>query len=503
MTPVALAPFKALPVAQALTVAVLATAGDYLFFEQRAGINFAVFTGLLAIAVLMEAQVSVSRSKPLVSSALICGLAVLALAENISWISVFLAIAGLSGLAAKLHLPWYRDVAHWVHEGARFVFSAPARVFKDVRFLQKRRKRSEKSLIPGGIYSWIVPIAMTIIFGYLFAMANPLMDRFLNSFFSVPDLDVIAFDRLFLWFGLSLIIWPFFSLHVLKARQKQTVWAFANAGSYAVADRLLTPQSVTRSLVMFNILFALQTGFDFTYLWGEGQLPDGMTYASYAHRGAYPLLITVLLAAAFVLVTMHKGAKTEQEQTIRRLVYFWIVQNVLLTLASIDRLWLYVSAYSLTYLRVAAFIWMGLVAIGLVLIMVRLWRNYSNGWLINFNMINLAATLFISAFVNFGGEIAWFNVQQQRPVDVRYLASIGPAALPAIKWLQKNRRDMNLIQLRKLGKASGRLERKMEKLSVRGWRELTWRERRLIGQLAIAETNVQKKITPSKSQDRL
>ena len=32
------------------------------------------------------------------------------------------------------------------------------------------------------------------------------------------------------------------------------------------------------------------------------RLPDGMTYANYAHRGAYPLMLTGLLAGAFALV---------------------------------------------------------------------------------------------------------------------------------------------------------------------------------------------------------
>ena len=58
---------------------------------------------------------------------------------------------------------------------------------------------------------------------------------------------------------------------------------------------------MTRSLILFNALFAVQTVLDLIYLWGGASLPDGMSHAEYAHRGAYPLVATALLAAAFVL----------------------------------------------------------------------------------------------------------------------------------------------------------------------------------------------------------
>ena len=53
-----------------------------------------------------------------------------------------------------------------------------------------------------------------------------------------------------------------------------------------------------RSLILFNLLFAVQTVLDIVYLWGNVALPADISYASYAHRGAYPLILTALIAAA-------------------------------------------------------------------------------------------------------------------------------------------------------------------------------------------------------------
>src|SRR4029450_12672491 len=95
----------------------------------------------------------------------------------------------------------------------------------------------------------------------------------------------------------------------------------------------------------------------------------------YAHRGAYPLVVTALLAAAFVLVAMRPGGPAEKSRVIRPLVYLWVGQNVLLVASSILRLDLYVDIYMLPYWPIAAFIWMGLVALGLILIMARIALN--------------------------------------------------------------------------------------------------------------------------------
>jgi hypothetical protein len=100
------------------------------------------------------------------------------------------------------------------------------------------------------------------------------------------------------------------------------------------------------------------------------------------------------------------------------------------------------EVYSLTYWRIAAFIWMGLVALGLVLIVARMMLRRSNGWLIGMNLGALALTLYLCGYVSFPKLIADYNVAHSREVsgqgvklDVQYLLSLGPQAIPAIDRL--------------------------------------------------------------------
>lgn len=114
-----------------------------------------------------------------------------------------------------------------------------------------------------------------------------------------------------------------------------------------------------------------------------------------------------------MLIAIQPGDST-QSKLLRPLVYLWIGQNVMLVLSSMLRLKLYVEIYLLTYWRVTAGIWMGLVAIGLVLIVIRIAQNRSHRWLIRMNLIALLATLYVCSLIDFDAMIASYNVAHSR-----------------------------------------------------------------------------------------
>jgi hypothetical protein len=124
------------------------------------------------------------------------------------------------------------------------------------------------------------------------------------------------------------------------------------------------------------------------------------------------------------------------------LLTLWIAQTIFLVVSSILRLDLYVAVYSLSYWRVAAFIWMGLVAVGLGFSLARLLLARSTEWLIGSNAAMLAATLYACSFVDFAAVIADYNVDHSRELtgegsvaDLTYLEELGPHALPAMQRL--------------------------------------------------------------------
>jgi hypothetical protein len=367
-------------------------------------------------------------------------LSLLPMVEALSWLSFLSGLFGLSFLAlsASRRLPRaFEDLTGVV---ARFGTLAPFRLIGDTfRFLSESTGRGLGGRIARSLLAWIVPLGFAAAFLLLFASANPLIESVLNAI-RIDSLGQLLDPwRIVLWGIVAVIVWPLL-------RPKLLPWPKGPAVQGPVrpkAESLVFGRAaILRSLVVFNALFAVQTAMDILYLWGGVRLPDGMTYADYAHRGAYPLIVTALLAAGFVLAAMRKGGAAEASPLIRRLVYLWIGQNVLLVVSSILRLDLYVEAYSLTEMRIAAGIWMGLVAVGLVLILWKILRGRSNKWLVTSNLVALGVTLYTCAFIDFSALIARYNVENSvellgggQPLDLHYLSVLGPTAIPAIDHL--------------------------------------------------------------------
>jgi hypothetical protein len=242
------------------------------------------------------------------------------------------------------------------------------------------------------------------------------------------------------WVLMVCAVWPLILRRVRRKPARNPEPRAAATPEPTGADYLLGAQAMSRSLILFNALFALQTVLDLIYLWGGAALPHGMSHAGYAHRGAYPLIATALLAAGFVLIAMRPGGPAEQSRLIRPLVLAWIGQNILLVISSIFRLDLYVAAFSLTELRLAAFIWMLLVASGLLLILIQIILKKPNAWLVTANAAVLALVLYGCCFINAPQVIAAYNVAHCREaggagpnLDLKYLLSLGPQVLPVLE----------------------------------------------------------------------
>jgi hypothetical protein len=290
----------------------------------------------------------------------------------------------------------------------------------------------------------------------LFAQANPLIARWLDAIDLAIIFDHLSFWRIAFWLIAASLVWPFVFMRLQRPSapaKGATEPAVAQDAGAGISSRYLGMASILRSLILFNALFAVQTVLDLAFLW-RGVAPEGMSYASYAHRGAYPLIVTALLAAAFVIIALRPGSAPSRSTLVRGLVYLWVAQNVMLVISSILRLDLYVDVYSLTYWRISAFVWMVLVAIGLVLIVARIALDRSTAWLIRANLVALALTLYACAYVNFAGLIADYNLRHSAEVrktgyalDRSYTMRLGPHAIPALDtYLALKPRDASTLQ---------------------------------------------------------
>jgi len=457
---------------------VLAALGNWLFYGERIGLSLSLFAIALACVSVSFNHAAFNRRHAVTSAAILVAGLVPAI-EELNTLSFLILVAALLVALLIATNPETTGLADRLRALRNFVLFGPFRFFLEALQI------FSMSAFTRGIALWLLPAALGTVFVALFAAANPVIEQWVSLLNPKVILDYVSIPRVLFWSMMLALVWPF--IHVRWRRRKVVTTDVDNAHvppplPSLVPAEFLGPSTILRSLILFNLLFAAQSVLDGLYLWGHVALPANMTYAAYAHRGAYPLIATALLAAAFVLVAMRPGGPAEKSTVIRPLVYLWVGQNVLLVASSILRLDLYVDIYMLTYWRIAAFIWMGLVALGLILIVARIVLSRSNRWLVGANLLALTVVLYSCSLVNFDAFIADYNVAHSReisgkgmPIDTRYLAQLGPQALPAIERMMQIRTDSALV-----GCHDRLIEAQRLDMAWRAWGFRSWRlQRRL------------------------
>ena len=459
----------------------LAALADWLFYGERVGISAVAFSIALVLASLLVNFATLNR-RQLVPAGIVVLAGLVPAFEEFNPVSLaFLVLA----LGVGLQLATYQKLAGL---GERTWALCDLYLIGPFRFLRDMAGTFNLPALTSGVVVWFIPVMLGSVFAFLFVSANPLLEKWIRLINPGAAGSYLSFGRLLFWAVALSIVWPF--IHVWW-RSRIDV-ASDGAETAAPAQEALAGNldffgaaTILRSLLLFNLLFAVQTILDMVYLWGNVALPTDISYASYAHRGAYPLIVTALLAAGFVLIAMKPGGAAERSKVIRPLVYLWVAQNVLLVASSILRLDLYVQIYLLTWWRIAAFIWMLLVAFGLILIVARIVLNRSDEWLIRANLVTLTATLYICSLINFAAIIADYNVSHSREVtgkgaaiDMDYLIGLGPQALPAIDkaFAPRGWSDLTLVSRRNCLVE----QQRKDMASWRAWGFRIWRLQRTL-----------------------
>jgi hypothetical protein len=328
----------------------------------------------------------------------------------------------------------FGDAWQWLQQLVFHAGRAAVAPVRDARTWLRAARRRGGVLPDDAVRHWVLPVVGCAVILTLFTQANPVLAQVLGRMFdwtvsaqSLTKMTCLPFLAVFGWSVLR----PRLSPYPLAAFDPEH-------------DIAVPAIAVRRSLIAFNALFALQNLMDLAWLWRLAPLPQGMTLAEYAHRGAYPLVVTALLAAAFVLIALRPGSETAEAPLIRRLVAVWVAQNVLLVINAGLRTTDYIAAYSLTPLRIAALLWMGLVALGLVLVLWRLLAAKSSAWLINANAAAALALLAGCCFADFDAIAARYNIDHARelggtgaPLDLCYLMQSDASILPALADLER------------------------------------------------------------------
>ena len=271
-----------------VSAAACAALADWLFYGWQIGISLALFLGVLGAVAVAGNRVHATRHVQIVMAAIfVAGL--LGLIEDVNVLSVIL---GTLATALFVIVMTARETSSWqryLFEAAIAPLRGPFQLASDLfGALQQIKQQVPEWLRMGSLIAWIVPLCVFAVFLGLFSSANPLIEHQLMQI----DLGILFShadpQRTVFWILILSAIWPLIHHRIRRKPVRESAPSTAVAIEPSELDYLFGVQAMSRSLILFNALFALQSGLDLVYLWGGVALPDGLTYAEYAHRGAYP-----------------------------------------------------------------------------------------------------------------------------------------------------------------------------------------------------------------------
>jgi hypothetical protein len=287
-------------------------------------------------------------------------------------------------------------------------------------------------------------VALLTVFGALFASADQAFADALTAI--APDLSVAtAFRWVFVFVVTSMIVGGAAYLRSAPPDLSE---------SDIIEGRKVSRLEWAIPLCLLVALFAAFVAVQLTVLFGGERHvlgTDGLTYANYARGGFWQLSFVTGLTLV-VLAGAARWAPREQpaDRVLIRVVLGALAALTLVIVASaLHRMNLYAETYGLTALRLLVACceaWFGLVLLLVLAAGVRIRAT----WLPRVAIAVGVAALFGLAAANPDQMIADYNIRQDRTIDLDYLATLSPDAVPALSALNQPERDCVLgrIELR-------------------------------------------------------
>lgn len=430
---------------------------NYIFWNEKPGINFGIFSTLLA------ASLAVSRPE---------------IIYRINWWFVVVCVI-LTGIGVTLFNSGLSIAMHFFSCLVMIVFSWPSNVkspaiaifnffagafnqvlsffLNGIKFISKT-KSGRTFLYYFKIA--IAPIAVMGIYLLLYSGSSNTFANYFNGFFTtLGELIESFFENVsapwlvFLLGGMTLIALALKSTPAIRIinylnegfddlfRINKSVKKVS--GFRHMIYRPVIPMNAIRKqfksgvflLIGVNILLLIFNITDIKENWFGYQVPENFSLKNFVHEATWYLIISMLLSMVILLYYFHGNLNFyKKNKTIKILSYVWIVQNTLLCISVLLRNWHYISYHGLAYKRIGVLVFLALVIVGLITMYRKIEQKKSAKWLLK---INSAACVFLLSglsLVNWDMVIARYNLNHtnKSEIDIDFYLKLGPAVYPML-----------------------------------------------------------------------
>jgi hypothetical protein len=417
----------------------------YLFYQQSAGINVLLFTAVL-LSIRISTQPSLIRSGTWLAAAagtLVTAAAVAWYGTSLALIANVLSLFVLTGLSLRPQTSFLIAALNACYSLIGSVILSTVKKLSEPRTDASHTLGIAPTARSTGALKTGLPILITLVFFLIYREANPafkaLTDQALAGWFSVGWLKS-AFLAFLLLFG---FFYPYAidELTAADLRSPDQLTRRRRAISdWSKLSGLRTEYQIGwLSLALLNGLLLLVNGMDGYYLLITGNLPEGVSHATYVHQGIYALIFSIILAIALILYFFRGNLNFfSRNRQLKMLAGVWIVQNGVLVITTAAKTAMYVTEFGLTYKRIGVFVYLLLAAIGLIITAVKISRIRSNWFLFRKTAWTYYAVLVMATFVPWDRLITQHNLthlQNSRELDLNYLIGLSDGNIPQLESL--------------------------------------------------------------------
>lgn len=436
-----------------ISVLLLGWVFDFLFWGHTPGVNFAIFvlvlltTGIVLLSSegLRPAAWTLALLAPILFFAMMFFMRTEPLSVFLSVVMtlLLLAVFAVTFLGGRWILYALADyvvrafqlIGSTIIAGATFAFSKPSQETNSETAANETGKKTTTRYVWPVVRGILIAIPIIAVFSALLSSADVVFGQRINDIVELFSLEKLPE---YIMRGVYIVILAYLLAGVfLHAAQKSR-----DEKLYGL-EKPLIPQFLgfTESVIVLGSVVALFTFFviiQFQYFFGgETNITvEGYTYAEYARRGFGELVIVAFFSLLLFqgLSTVVKRETSTQRKVFAGLGVGLVALVFIMLLSAYYRLTLYEQAYGFSRLRTYThvfMVWLALLLLAVVALDL-LQRQRTFAFAAMLALIGFSASLIL---LNVDAFIANHNVQRAvegNDLDVAYLASLSPDAVPAL-----------------------------------------------------------------------
>lgn len=423
---------------------------NYFFREKSIGISYPIFTAVLTLFYLLSIKERSKENKKMGFLALGFSF-ILALNFSIHSNRVLNAINILliPGLLTAAFMLMKYDGFKWYKIGFiakifKRIFALPfenmLKPFKFISITKTNKSKIKLSLTQKNILKGLgISLPLIFIIIVLLSSADMMFGYYITNFYKLfPKLnfgdaaaDIVVIALVFIYiFGY--------------------IWSFKYTGECQTAEENKVkgkwePVTILTIISVIDIIYLMFSIVQFSYLYGGGQniLPNGFTYAEYARRGFFELVLVTIINFSILLCCIKFMNRDNKKINL--------ILNIFLTLlvfftgnmlfSAHFKMSLYERTYGYTYLRVFVHVFILLLFVLFIISLAALWIEK-----VPMAKLSIIAALSMYVLLNYANVDAFIakkNIERFNDtgkIDVYYLTCLSYDALPVIKKLENESR---------------------------------------------------------------